>query len=64
MTLLSGEVIETGMYELVFHAGEYLSSTDAFFEDITIRFRVTEADGNYHVPLLLTPHSYSTYRGS
>src|SRR5579863_4802888 len=55
--LLSGEVIETGMYELVFHAAEYLSSAESFFEDITVRFRVTEAGGNYHVPLLLTPHS-------
>ena len=55
--LLSGERIETGFYELLFH-------TDGFFDVITIRFHVTEADGNYHVPLLLAGHGYSTYRGS
>jgi 5-hydroxyisourate hydrolase len=55
--LLSGEQVEPGGYELVFH-------TAGFFQDITIRFQVTDAAGNYHVPLLLAPYGYSTYRGS
>jgi 5-hydroxyisourate hydrolase len=55
--LLSGERIETGMYQLLFH-------TTGFFEDIAIQFHVTEPTGNYHVPLLLAGHGYSTYRGS
>jgi hydroxyisourate hydrolase len=52
------EAFETGTYELIFHTG------GSFYDDITIRFRVTEPDGNYHIPLLLAPHGYSTYRGS
>jgi 5-hydroxyisourate hydrolase len=55
--LLIGDRIETGIYELVFH-------TTGFFEDIAIRFHVNEANGNYHVPLLLAGHGYTTYRGS
>jgi 5-hydroxyisourate hydrolase len=57
--LLIGEQIPLGAYELVFHAG-----APSFFSDITIRFNVTKADENYHVPLLLAPYGYSTYRGS
>jgi len=55
--LLAGDSIAAGGYELIFH-------TSGFFEDITIRFQVTDAAGNYHVPLLLAPYGYSTYRGS
>jgi 5-hydroxyisourate hydrolase len=61
--LLSGDRIEPGFYELVFHAGAYLGPT-AFYDDITIRFQVTAPEGSYHVPLLLSGHGYSTYRGS
>lgn len=57
--LLAGEKIALGAYELLFHAGQTL-----FFSDITIRFNVTNAADNYHVPLLLAPYGYSTYRGS
>jgi hydroxyisourate hydrolase len=52
------ESFEPGIYELIFHTG------GPFFDDITIRFHVTEPEANYHVPLLLAPHGYSTYRGS
>lgn len=62
--LLIGERIETGRYELIFHAGEYLGRDGAFFDDIAIRFVVTDGTGNYHVPLLLAAHGYTTYRGS
>ena len=61
--ILTGDRIEPGFYDLVFHVGAYLGA-GAFFDDITIRFCVDDAAGNYHVPLLLAPHGYSTYRGS
>ena len=60
---------ETGTYELVFHAGDYLDRSgrepDAprFLDVIPIRFTMSEAS-HYHVPLLLSPFGYSTYRGS
>ncbi|TFL17588.1 hydroxyisourate hydrolase [Jannaschia formosa] len=56
----------TGTYELVFHAGAYLARTGGpggFLGEIPIRFAMAEAD-HYHVPLLLSPFGYSTYRGS
>jgi len=68
--LLSGERIETGVYELTFHAAEYLRSagiaqtTPPFLGEIVIRVGIAEATGNYHIPLLLSPFGYSTYRGS
>lgn len=68
--LLAGDSILTGAYELVFHAGAYFRAAGAaldeapFFDEIPVRFGVAEATGNYHVPLLLAPHGYSTYRGS
>jgi 5-hydroxyisourate hydrolase len=67
--LLSGDTIETGKYELIFYAGDYLKTLHnlpdpAFLDDIVIRFGIAEATGHYHVPLLLSPYSYSTYRGS
>jgi 5-hydroxyisourate hydrolase len=58
-----------GVYELVFHAGGYLDGTSAspevprFLDQIPIRFGLSEA-AHYHVPLLLSPYGYSTYRGS
>src|SRR5438477_9244841 len=68
--LLSEDKIETGTYELTFHAGEYFRSagvalTDPPFLDlVVIRFGVADGEGKYHVPLLLSPYAYSTYRGS
>jgi 5-hydroxyisourate hydrolase len=61
--LLASERLETGDYELIFHAGDYLPQP-SFYDDIAIRFRVTDPAGSYHVPLLLSPHGYTTYRGS
>ena len=60
----------TGVYELTFHAGDYLRSTGAtltdppFLDQVVVRFGIADSDGNYHVPLLLSPFGYSTYRGS
>ena len=68
--LLSGDRVETGIYELTFHAGDYFRSTGValtdppFLDLVVIRFGVADAAGNYHVPLLLSPYGYSTYRGS
>lgn len=58
-----------GQYELVFHAGDYLRASGQagegllFLDQIPIRFGLAEA-AHYHVPLLLSPYGYSTYRGS
>jgi 5-hydroxyisourate hydrolase len=68
--LLSGGAYRPGAYELVFHAGDYfrglgVSLPDpAFIDVVPIRFGMHEPDGHYHVPLLVSPYSYSTYRGS
>lgn len=68
--LLQGESLQAGRYELVFHTGEYfaakgaLQSEPPFLDDIPIRFAVADAAQNYHVPLVVTPWTYATYRGS
>ncbi len=61
---------KAGQYELIFQAGPYLrehglSDDEVLFLDgIPIRFGVTDEEAHYHVPLLLSPYGYSTYRGS
>ena len=68
--LLVGEALKVGSYELVFCAGEYLRRTGQagdgtlFLDEIPIRFGVPDAEQHYHVPLLISPFAYSTYRGS
>jgi 5-hydroxyisourate hydrolase len=65
--LLSGDAMKSGAYELRFHAGDYLGRRDgevAFLDIIPIRFGIADVSAHYHVPLLLSPYSYSTYRGS
>ena len=68
--LLSDENMEAGVYELTFYAGEYFHrcgislTTPPFLDEIVIRFGLADPKKNYHVPLLLSPYSYSTYRGS
>ncbi|GAC1546593.1 MAG: hydroxyisourate hydrolase [Candidatus Velthaea sp.] len=55
-----------GTYELVFAAGAYFAAleTATFFDEIAVRFAIGSASGSYHIPLLLAPWSYTTYRGS
>ncbi|WP_342078430.1 hydroxyisourate hydrolase [Yoonia sp. SS1-5] len=55
-----------GRYELIFQAGAYfgLSESPAFLDDIPIRFGISDPASHYHVPLLVSPFSFSTYRGS
>jgi len=64
--LLEGDAFRAGEYELLFHAGDYFKTGAAppFLNDIPVRFGVADPAQHYHVPLLLSPYSYSTYRGS
>src|SRR5690554_5564354 len=68
--ILEGEGFAVGQYELVFHAGDYLRAQGVeaeeprFLDVIPLRFGVADAGAHYHVPLLLSPYGYSTYRGS
>lgn len=68
--ILPAGQMEAGRYELVFHAGDYLRTTGQagaeplFLDEIPIRFGIVDASVHYHVPLLLSPYGYSTYRGS
>lgn len=68
--LLDGDSLVPGMYELVFAAGDYFAAMGVmlgqprFLDRVTIAFGVANADQNYHVPLVVTPYSYATYRGS
>jgi 5-hydroxyisourate hydrolase len=55
------QALEVGGYELLFHAGDYQGAE--FFDIIPIRFYVGDANAHYHVPLILSPFGYSTYRG-
>ena len=74
--LLSGEELKPGVYELVFQVGPYLqdlsrrslakaeATEDTFLGDVPIRFRILNPGENYHIPLLVSPWGYTTYRGS
>lgn len=68
--LLKGDDFRAGRYELVFQAGDYFQEQGAelteppFLGEVVIRFAVSDADQHYHVPLLISPYGYSTYRGS
>ena len=68
--LLAGAPLRIGRYEIAFHIGAYFTAQGAalaeppFLEIVPIRFAIAEPEGHYHVPLLASPWSYSTYRGS
>lgn len=68
--VLSGRGFKAGTYELVFYAGDYLRASGQvsgeilFLDQVPIRFGMPDAGAHYHVPLLLSPYGYSTYRGS
>lgn len=67
--ILPAAEFEIGTYELIFHAGDYLDAcgcppeSPRFLDVVPLRFGMSEA-AHYHVPLLLSPFGYSTYRGS
>jgi 5-hydroxyisourate hydrolase len=68
--LLQGDALRSGEYELVFFAGDYFAAhgfdlpQPRFLDQIVLRFGIADPQLHYHVPLLVTPWSYSTYRGS
>ncbi|WP_158814043.1 hydroxyisourate hydrolase [Methylocapsa sp. S129] len=68
--LISAAAARVGIFELVFHVGDYFRRSGAktaeppFLDAIPIRFSVADPKAHYHVPLLASPWSYSTYRGS
>ena len=68
--ILDGDALVAGEYELRFHAGDYLRASGvvlpapAFLDIIPIHFGIADPAAHYHVPLLLSPYGYSTYRGS
>ncbi len=68
--LLEGDTFTPGAYELVFEAGAYFDRIGLklpepkFLDRVVIRFGIADATAHYHVPLLLSPFGYSTYRGS
>ncbi len=63
---LGPERLQSGNYRLQFDTGAYFAGikTDTFFPEVSLTFAVEESQGHYHVPLLLSPFAYSTYRGS
>ena len=68
--LISRDRLELGVYELTFHVGDYFRrngvklSDPAFLDRVVIRVGVADPAGQYHVPLLVSPYGYTTYRGS
>ena len=67
--LVEKEKFKPGKYELVFYIGDYFKNTSSvsdvpFLDDVIIRFGISDPSQHYHVPLLVSPWSYSTYRGS
>ena len=68
--MIGGEPLRIGVYELQFAVGDYFArqqiktADPPFLDVVPIRFSIAEPEGHYHVPLVVTPWSYSTYRGS
>ena len=68
--LLVGEEMKAGLYELVFFVGDYFATKTGsmpparFLDRVPVRFGIADAQASYHVPLLVSPWAYSTYRGS
>jgi 5-hydroxyisourate hydrolase len=68
--LLEGKAMVPGPYEILFHVGDYfiglgtMRRENLFLDVVPVRFHLVDALGSYHVPLLVTPWAYSTYRGS
>lgn len=67
--LLDGDLFKAGTYELVFFVGKYFDKKSSlpnppFLDEVPIRFSIADGKSHYHVPLLVSPWAYSTYRGS
>ena len=61
--LLTGEQMKAGNYELIFFVGDYFGER-RFLDRVPVRFVISDSAAKYHVPLLVSPWSYTTYRGS
>ncbi len=61
--LLEGDAFERGVYEIVFQVGAYFGDA-AFLGEVPVRFGIADSSEHYHVPLLVSPFGYTTYRGS
>lgn len=68
--LLEGTEFEIGIFQLNFHAGDYFDRSSVklpepkFLDEVIVRFGISDIEAHYHVPILLSPYGYSTYRGS
>jgi 5-hydroxyisourate hydrolase len=64
--LPEGQALEPGTYRLSFDTGAYFTATatEGFYPEVSVVFTAREGETHYHVPLLLSPYGYSTYRGS
>jgi 5-hydroxyisourate hydrolase len=68
--LLEGKALRAGQFELLFRVGDYFAARGhalpqpRFLDEVVIRFGIAAPDEHYHVPLLISPYGYSTYRGS
>jgi 5-hydroxyisourate hydrolase len=68
--LVAGDRLEHGIYELTFHVGDYFRaagvalSDPPFLDHVVIRVGIADAAATYHVPLLISPYGYTTYRGT
>ncbi len=68
--LLAGDAMAAGRYELVFHVGAYFRAMGValaappFLDEVPVRFAIADVGAHYHVPLLVSPWGYTTYRGS
>lgn len=68
--LLAADEMKAGHYEIIFHVGDYFANKQTpmpkmrFLDKVPVRFAIADAGASYHVPLLCSPWSYSTYRGS
>ena len=64
--LLDSSEMQAGEYELIFQVGDYfgIEPEKSFLNEIPLRFRIVDPKEGYHVPLLVSPWAYSTYRGS
>jgi len=60
----NGESLKPGLYKLAFFVDDYFGAEPHFFPEVTVQFLVRDPSVHYHIPLLLSPYGYTTYRGS
>jgi len=59
-----GTVAHPGVYRLTFATGPYFQGQDSFYPEVSVVFEIRDASRHHHIPLLLSPYGYTTYRGS